>query len=383
MTISFAVVCYLMIFLTQNLSQFMLLLRTSSFVNAQLYFLALILWFSLSGGKVIDSLIEYRAFWMAPILINFLLYFFSKNDLKAEDFFKLLIFVAIFGFFINFAISFLNSIDIIQWRDAKKSIGGKIYNASVSTAILSLTPILIVQKEAILRYLGFLVVLLTSISVFYIDTGRTGYVLFFFIAAVSLLFGKFDRFFEKKYLPLTFAIILVAIFVLSSDIFLHTVTKTMRNFELAFSGESFKSSIGYRYSFYLAGIQFFLDSPFVGHGFGGLETLLNDPFETGNMVYPTTNLHSDWITFLVAGGVLLALGYLVVFLSLFYDLFSLYQIKSPYFFSIIIISSIFFCGGLVNGFQGDFGEKNIWVLFVSLIYVVSFLQTSRSEKLYA
>ena len=304
-------------------------------------------------------LMEYRIYWIAPLL--FLV-------LRRYTYAPLLILAfCILGMFSALISSYMLYLNMIHVDGLHFSFANRIFHAFVLNLQIVLTVSIFVacfRKNLIFTALLGIVLLLTIYNLLNVETGRTGYVTFFALLFLPLLY--FSSNFSRCILSVL-GFILLFIFAYSFlEKFSIGVDQLARNVALFDLGSSPTNSVSKRMTFYFSGFLIFKEHPILGVGVGDVDNALAGLYHDGSVALQTDNVHSEFLNMLVSGGVIAGLLYLSIPLALALE--GLKLKSAPMVICFVGLGTVMFVSGLFTSIIKDFGEKPALMVLIPVFY---------------
>lgn len=219
-------------------------------------------------------------------------------------------------------------ISIIKSRFAAGDAGAVFYNHIITGFMVAfasyLAGLFVFQYKGWLRIYYLVLVLLTSYQVLFINTGRTGYVVYF-ILMVLLLLQKISF---KKAVPgilLLCGVMLTVYYV--SPVLQERVNDLFSDIKFIHHHQNENTSLGYRVQFHNFAKSLFMTHPVIGIGTGGFKYSASRDNPVPSWGNELTDPHSQyWLTLSEQG--IIGLLFLLFFLwSLFITSFQLTETR--------------------------------------------------------
>lgn len=257
-------------------------------------------WSSAESNYSIKMLSKYREFLLIPL---FMIYF-SINSIRKKTFGVLYI-----ALLLSLIFSYLIHFDIVNFWDNQHSIKNRIFHG-ISTAFfayMSLQAMLAYKKY---RFVFVLIFLTTIHNLFFIENGRTGYIL---ICTLTILFCWQQWKIKGLLVLLGTGSAIAALVILYTDL---SHLRLFNNPDANVNSEVFNLStiqqIDIRIEYYVFSLLAFMDSWVLGHGIGGFpQAYLDQHSLIASHWEPTVNSHNEYLQISVQTGIL---G-LILFLS--------------------------------------------------------------------
>lgn len=200
------------------------------------------------------------------------------------------------------------------------------------------------------------------INVFGMVQGRTGWIVFGVIPIVY-----FVRRLGMKGLVLG---VLFSAGVLALSYFLvgnvhERIDKGVSEVLALYHGGETDTSMGERYTYMLAGWSAFLDSPWLGHGVGGVVKAVS-AFSLKRGVEPFANPHNQFLLILIQGGLVGLFAYLVLLGLQFREALKT-AVGARY---VVPLMGMFVIGNALNSFHYDFAESMLFIYMTAAIGLI-------------
>ena len=315
------------------------------------------------------SIFEYRILFLIP-LVGFLLY-------KTERTRNLCLLAFFLGAFTALAASYLIYFDVLNFDDGRRSLANRIFHGFLMmTLFIFIAGLRSIEKYAEVVFALLLVVILYNVLA--VETGRTAYICQVVVGIYFLLY-KFKSW-GLRLIGLTLGVCLVALIGLMEPALVSTLSSSASNISKAIFEDSYFNSVGLRAEYYRGGYHLWTDSPIFGVGIANIGDNLRQLYTDGAVRVLTDNLHSEYLTMLVGGGIFGLVLY-CMFLILFWRFFqSQADIGLTHGLSldvkfvgcgIILVIAIF---SLFNSTFKDFGEKQL------LFFILPWLLCATNRK---
>ena len=330
-----------------------------------------ILWSQGSLSETVESLSEYRIYFMLPV---FTIALASTRHSR-----RLPILAAFSGAMIALASSYALSFRLLTIEGAHLSLANHIYHGFIMSIFLAMALTFMVRyRNDLLGKALAVLAIIVVFNVLFIETGRTGYlqVIFVSICVAGLFFGV-----RRAFISLSFIISCVAVgFVVSEDTGPHslnvTLTKTYDNLQRALTDDHYQSSVGYRLEYLRASMKIASDNPILGVGVGDVESTLEELYVSKTIRALTDNLHNEFMNMQVAAGapaMLLFLGFVGL---IAYSGFKVRKSQPEIGIMLVCVAGILFLSALFNSTIKDFGEKHALMIVLPILssFCISRLQ---------
>lgn len=316
-------------------------------------------WSQASLAASLESLSEYRIYFMIPIFARAL----ERVPMAVSVW---AIVASVLGGLVALVSSYLLATGMIEIEGAKFSLANRIYHGFVM-ALLLIPFLAFTLKGPVWQKM---VSGLISVSIIYnvlnIEIGRTGYLLVLTILCLFLWWFHFRS--VKR--SLIFCLILLLCggvsFFLLERLQIRLI-ETASNLFHALQGEPvLGASVGLRLEYYQNALEIGLGSPWGGVGIGDMVSTLVGRYESGLMSSVTDNVHSEFLNMLVLGGV----PAVILFTSFLYSYGSIgfrCLEKNTYLgWGAVATASVMIVSSLFNSVIKDYGEKHALLLMLSL-----------------
>jgi hypothetical protein len=340
------------------------------FGYALITYLALV---SIAQGADIDSLLvsifEYRIFFLIP-LVGLLLY-------KNEQTRNLCLLAFFLGAFIALTASYLIYFDILNFEDGRRSLANRIFHGFLMMSLfIFVAGLRSTEKYAEVSF-SLLLVLITY-NVLAVETGRTAYICQA-VVGLYFLFYKFKSW-QLRVIGSMLCLALVTLIGIVEPDFVAIVGSSVSSVANAVFEDSYSYSAGLRAEYYRGGFHLWADSPIFGVGISNISEALSQLHTDGVIRVFTDNLHSEYLTMLVGGGIF-GLALYCIFLFLFWKSFRgqhFVEITRGFALDvkfigrgIVLIIAVF---SLFNSTFKDFGEKQL------MLFILPFLLCTSKQK---
>jgi len=347
----------ILLLFTKEIRQFPELLKENktALLGALLFCLMIIsiFWSDAESKYSIKMLSKYREFILIPL---FMLYF-SVERFRNIAFATLYIALLLSLFF-----SYLIHYDIVNYWENEHSISNRIFHGISMSFFAYMT----LQASTIFKRFRFLFIALFIVIVhnlFFIENGRTGYLL---ITSLTALF-----FLQTYKLKGLFLIALAATFVAIALMSLPGLEKIriFDNFEIFSNAKELSlltlQQIDVRIEYYVIAFLTFTDSWLIGYGVGGFPIAYEAQYHSMTTFWRTTvNAHNEFLQIGVQtgiGGIILFCGFL---LSLLLSK-SNYSLIQKQFCSALFVLLIISCS--FNSSFLDHGDGTLFMILSALI----------------
>lgn len=318
---------------------------------------------------LVISIFEYRILFLLP-LVGFLLY-------KTEKTRNLCLFAFFLGAFTALAASYLIYFDVLNFEDGRRSLANRIFHGFLMMNLfIFIAGLRSTEKYTEVLFGLLLVVILYNVLA--VETGRTAYICQAVVGIYFLLY-KFKSW-GLRVIGLILGLCLIALIGKIEPGLVSILGSSASNISNAIFEDSYSNSAGLRAEYYRGGFHLWTDSPIFGIGIANIDGALSQLHTEGLIRAFTDNLHSEFLTMLVGGG-MFGLALYCMFLISFWGFFqNQADIKLTYGFSldvkfvgrgIILVIAIF---SLFNSTFKDFGEKQL------LFFILPFLLCATNQK---
>lgn len=241
--------------------------------------------------------------------------------------------------FITCVISILKAKNIIASEDPGEVFYNHIITGFMVALAAYLAGLLALQNSGWLRVIYIFLVLLTSYQVLFINTGRTGY-LVYFILMLLLLLQKLSL--KRAFVGIILFSGVIALVYHHSPVMQTRIYDLIKDIQLL-QQHNKNTSIGYRIQFHHYAKQLMMEHPLIGIGTGGFKYRYSQDVPVPSWGKELTDPHSQyWMTLAEQG--LIGLMFLCGFLaSLFITSFQLTESRP------ILLGVLFsFCIGSIS-----------------------------------
>lgn len=328
---------------------------------------------SVSTGADINTLVisifEYRILFLIP-LVGFLFY-------KTEQNRNLCLGAFLLGALTALVASYFIYFDILNFEDGRRSLANRIFHGFLMMSLFVFIAGLRSTKKYAEALFSMLLVVI-AYNVLAVETGRTAYICQGVIG-FYFLFYRFKSWQLRLLGSMLGVALVIAIGIIEPD-FVSIVSSSLSNIFAAVIEGSYYNSAGLRAEYYRGGFHLWGESPLYGLGIATIGPALNQLYTDGIMRVFTDNLHSEYLTMLVGGGIF-GLALYCVFLISFWRFFRGQQfvgitrgLSLDVQFvgrGVVLVIAIF---SLFNSTFKDFGEKQL------LLFILPFLLYSTKQK---
>ena len=341
--------------------------RHYKFQNYEIAGLGLFVWLLLSISwshattlENVESLMEYRFYFMLPVYTAALL----SNDAAVKWGLR----AVVLGSVIALITSYGLGLDWWKIEGAERSLGNRIYHGFIMSIFLLICLLATKYCTSGFRPLFICLAILTIYNVMNIENGRTAYLLVF---ATILSFIVYS--FTARQIVI-FGGLLIGIFFLAYmelDQLHGRIDESIGNLERAWAAKDYHSSIGLRFEFYRAAVSIFSENPIIGVGVGDVPASLTELHRSGELRFPTDNVHSEFLNMLVSGGFIGACLFSFFILTLGLAGFAKSHTESFAGDFLVGMATILFVSALFNSTIKDFGEKHALLVVLALMGAAS------------
>jgi O-antigen ligase len=328
-----------------------------------------IFWSKGTISENVGSLLEYRFYFMLPVLTAALL----SNDTAIKWGLRAII----LGCLIALVTSYGLGLGWWQIEGAERSLGNRIYHGFIMSIFLLLCLLATKYCTSGFRLLFMCLVILTIYNLINIENGRTGYLL----VAATLVSFTIYTFTARKILII--GGLLIGFFFLAYfwlDQFHVRIDDSISNLVKAWVEQDYHSSIGLRFEFYRAALSIFSENPIIGVGVGDVPASFAELHRSGELRFPTDNVHSEFLNMLVSGGGIA--GCLFSFFILSVGHTGLTKVHTESFVGNFLVgmATILFVSALFNSTIKDFGEKHALLVVLALLGAASTKQIKEAIR---
>lgn len=287
------------------------------------------------------------------ILIPFLMVIFTTQKYRSAAILALYI-----GLILALFASYMIHFNLVNWTSNANSLGNRIFHGIMMSFLAYMTLIFISYNNKY-KYILATIFVLTTYNLFFIENGRTGYLLFL---SLCLLF-TLQVTHIKKFIPLLLitisALLVAAYFGVLPERLAATVNDTLTN-----SNNLNLQEIDIRFEFYILGGMLFVSNWINGIGIGDLPASYEALHASMQTFWPTTvNLHNEYLQIAVHTGVI---G-LVLFLAFVISL-GISPAKTPQnqrrFRQAVMVTVAISC--LFNSSIMDHGDGTLFMVLIAL-----------------
>ena len=319
--------------------------------------------------SLVTSLFEYRILFLIPLVGSLLLQTERTRNLCLVAFFL--------GALIALAASYLIYFDILNFEDGRRSLANRIFHGFLMMSLfIFVAGLRSTQKYAVVVF-GLLLAMIVY-NVLAVETGRSAYICQV-IVGLYFLTCKFKSW-VLRVIGLVLGVVLVILIGIVEPGFVSSLESSASSIASAIFENSYSKSAGLRAEYYRGGFHLWNDSPIFGVGIANIDGALSQLHADGIIRVLTDNLHSEYLTMLVGGGVF-GLGLYCLFLASFFKFFQgelLVNLTCTLSLDIkfvgrgiILVIAIF---SLFNSTFKDFGEKQL------MFFILPFLLCASKQK---
>ncbi len=327
----------------------------TAFLSTLLFGLMIIstFWSDAESKYSIKMLSKYREFILIPL---FMLYF------SVERFRNIAFGTLYIALLLSLIFSYLIHYDIVNYWENEHSISNRIFHGISMSFFAYMT----LQAATLFRRFKFLFIALFLVIVhnlFFIENGRTGYLL---ITSLTALF-----FLQTYKLKGLFLIALAVTFAAIALMFLPGLEKIriFDNFEIFSNAKELSlqtlQQIDVRIEYYIIAFLTFTDSWLIGYGIGGFPIAYEAQYNSMTTFWRTTvNAHNEFLQIGVQTGILGVVLFSGFLLSLLLSKFTYSRIQKQFcsaLFVLLIISCSF------NSSFLDHGDGTLFMILSALI----------------
>ena len=312
-----------------------------------------ITWSDAESKYSIKMLSKYREFILIPL---FMLYF------SVERFRNIAFPTLYLALLLSLLFSYLIHYDIVNYWENEHSISNRIFHGISMSFFAYMT----LQASTIFKRFKFLFIALFLVIVhnlFFIENGRTGYLLIASLTALFLL-----QTFKLKGLLL---ITLVGIFAAVAVLFLPGLEKIriFDNFEIFTNAQELSlqtlQQIDVRIEYYIIAFLTFTDSWLIGYGIGGFPVAYEATYDSMTTFWRTTvNAHNEFLQIGVQTGITGIFLFFAFLLSLLLSKSGYPRIQRQFCSALFVL---LFIACLFNSSFLDHGDGTFFMILTALI----------------
>ena len=323
-----------------------------------------ITWSGAESKYSIKMLSKYREFILIPL---FMLYFSVERfrNIAFPTLYLALLLSLIFSYLIHY--------DIVNYWENEHSISNRIFHGISMSFFAYMT----LQASAIFKRFKFLFIALFLIIVhnlFFIENGRTGYLLIASLTALFLL-----QTYKLKGLLL---ITLVGVFAAVAVLFLPGLEKIriFDNFEIFTNAKELSlqtlQQIDVRIEYYIISFLTFTDSWLIGYGIGGFPVAYEATYDSMATFWRTTvNAHNEFLQIGVQTGITGVFLFLTFLLSLLLSKSDYPRVQRQFCSALFVL---LFISCLFNSSFLDHGDGTFFMILTALIAGKKWENTSKT-----
>ena len=310
---------------------------------------------SAEWNAALDTLSSYKKLLFIPIIISLML---------SEKWCRYAIYALIISMTIVLAMSYLKYFQVLPYGPPGQEY--TVFKGRIAHGIFMAFFFYLLAQFAIQsprwRWLFMIVALLTCLNLLFLNTGRSGYIVF-----ASLVFLLFFQYFNWRGLVIA-VLVLTSIVVLAfffSDNFHDRITESVQDVQQHVPGDyQHNSGLRYRLEYYATTIKVIKKSLLYGHGTGSLATEYKKIADQEGLSL-TDNPHNEYMLITAQ----LGLVGLAVFLGmLFVQWRASYQLEKEYRLIIQGVLITIISGCLLNSLLLDAGEGKFYVILTAIIF---------------
>jgi len=326
-----------------------------------------ILWSGAESKYSIKILSKYREFILIPL---FMLYFSVER-------FRNIAFITLFiALLLSLIFSYLIHYDIVNYWENQHSISNRIFHGISMSFFAYMT----LQATMIFKRFKFLFILLFLIIVhnlFFIENGRTGYLLVVFLTALFFL----QTFKLKGLFIMSLATALAAIAVIFSPE--PETIRIFNNYEIFANAKEFSlqtlQQIDIRIEFYIISFLTFADNWLMGYGMGGFPIAYEAQYNSMATFWKTTvNAHNEFLQIGVQTGIVGVALFCGFLLSMLLSK-SNYSLIQKQFCSALFVLIVISCS--FNSSFLDHGDGTLFMILSALIAGKKWDESSDAPKM--
>ena len=318
------------------------------------WLLASVFWSEGQVRSAISSVLEYRIFFMVPIFTIALL------GIKGSDEYVLkgLLAGGCFALIISYAVTWGG----VSLEGVARSLGGRIFHGFSMATLLALVMSAVVGGREIetnghvARY--FLAVAIV-VNVYFIETGRTAYLLCGAVIALYILFFLHG---QARYVGIVSCIIATSCVLLFGVDVVENISMSYSNLTQYFENDLWFTSIGLRLEYF--NVTNLITTPqqlVFGFGVGGVDGVLTDAFSQNIIRFQTDNVHNEYLQLLLAGGLIALILYTILMADFFVKARQLYHVNRQLSFLFASIGLVVIISSLTSTTLKDFGHKHLLI----------------------
>jgi O-antigen ligase len=304
-------------------------------------------------SEIRGTLNSYRELWLVPIVMSV----FTQEKWRQRAYYSFLAVIVV-----AILLSFSLRMGLMpqgkpeeEWVPFKGRIA---YGFFLSFAIYLMIHGMVLAKTLKLRFFWMVFAGLGVINLFFLTTGRTGYVVF--LALMALLLVQYRVQVKKYWLLILIAVpLLMTLTVVTST----TIKSRFGDIEKAYSDPE-ASDIGRRLIFWKTSLRIIADNPLFGTGTGSF-THESLSYEVEHPNWSSNNPHNEYL--LIASQ--LGIVGLAVFIWLLYLMFRVaMNLPQPYSLAAQGLVVAMAVGCLFNSFLRDQAEGHFFAVFAGLLF---------------
>ena len=283
-----------------------------SFIELSGYIILFLLLISLDFNKPLSrnlaAFSEYRLFLILPFITSFLLNADKRWVTR-------IVFASGLGCLVSLIGSYGLWLGLIDIEGAQFSFGNRIFHAFTMVIFLAfLVSFGLRVKQLNLRIGAGILAFLCLFNLLLVEQGRTGYLATFSVCAVFCIFYSTGILRFAIYFCIFLIFLALGFFI--SDDFVARIAFTFENFVKFVESEDRTSSLGLRLSFYETAVGIMNENFWSGVGLTEAEDVFFDRL-IGQGWRGSDNVHSEFLTMGIIGGIWLLVAYMVWVFSFF------------------------------------------------------------------
>ena len=250
----------------------------------------------------------------------------------------------------------------VSLEGVARSLGGRIFHGFSMATLLALVMSAVVGGREIetnghvARY--FLAVAIV-VNVYFIETGRTAYLLCGAVIALYILFFLHG---QARYVGIVSCIIATSCVLLFGVDVVENISMSYSNLTQYFENDLWFTSIGLRLEYF--NVTNLITTPqqlVFGFGVGGVDGVLTDAFSQNIIRFQTDNVHNEYLQLLLAGGLIALILYTILMADFFVKARQLYHVNRQLSFLFASIGLVVIISSLTSTTLKDFGHKHLLI----------------------
>jgi len=260
-----------------------------------IWFVFSMLWSPALGEQIYEGVRKLKAYLFLPIAVM------CFNVLTSEQ--KALVFKALYiSILFSVMLSYGAWLGVYEFENGGVAYKDKIDFGLFSSFLVLLSGIGVIFGKGSVKYGHFIVLLLTTFALLFLNDGRTGYVCFLVIITV-FIFCNYS-FLKRNKIAIFSAFIILSISIMGTDNRLvHRFSETYTEYKMGVNGKNIETSTHFRLTFIEHAIKASMVSPVFGSGLGSYKQMASKVADPDYQFPIEPHPHNQYLLMLVEGGV--------------------------------------------------------------------------------